>query len=110
MLLLHLNNFHILDQEGHLTPSNYDGLDTDGSSLHNTNFNAFNIDMVYRWVFAPGSEISLVFKTDLVAFDNQDASSYSDNFKNTLESSQSKSLSLKVLYYIDYLSLKKKSN
>ena len=62
--------FHILDQKGHLAPSNYEGVDTDGASLHNTNFNAFSIDMAYRWVFAPGSELSLVFKTNLTTFDN----------------------------------------
>ena len=102
------NSFHILDADGHLTASTYNGLDVNGESLHNTNFNAFNVDMVYRWVFAPGSEISLVFKSNLVAFDNNVLASYSDNFKSTLESPQTKSLSLKVLYYIDYLSLKKK--
>ena len=100
--------FHILDQKGHLTPSTYNGLDTDGSSLHNTNFNAFSIDMAYRWVFSPGSELSLVFKTNLTTFDNNISKSYSNNFKNTLEADQTKSISLKVLYYIDYLSLKKK--
>ncbi len=102
------NTFHILDEEGYLTPSTYIGLDTDGSSLHNTNFNAFSIDMVYRWVFAPGSELSLVFKSNLTAFDSDVATSYVDNFQNTLEAPQTKSISLKVLYFIDYLSLKKK--
>ncbi|MBL4706079.1 MAG: hypothetical protein JKY54_16250 [Flavobacteriales bacterium] len=88
--------------------SGYGGLDIEGESLHNTNFNAFNIDMVYRWVFAPGSELSLVYKTSLLTFNNDVSKSYSDNFKNTIESPQSKSLSLKILYYIDYLSFKKK--
>ena len=101
-------SFHILDEDGYLTPSTYTGLDADDESLHNTNFNAFSIDMVYRWVFAPGSELSLVFKSNLTASDNDVASSFTDNFQNTIESSQTKSISLKVLYYIDYLSLKKK--
>ena len=102
------NSFHILSNEGYLTASNYTGLDLDGESLHNTNFNAFSVDMAYRWVFAPGSELSLVFKSNLTAFDNNVARSYSRNFENTLASAQTKSVSLKLLYYIDYLSLKKK--
>ena len=101
------NSFYVLDEKGYLAPSYYTGVDANGESLHNTNFNAFNIDMVYRWVFAPGSEISIVYKTALLAFDNDVARSYSDNFKNTIEAPQTKSLSLKVLYYIDYLSLKR---
>ena len=100
--------FHVLDEAGYLAPSDYLGLAADGSSLHNTNFNAFSIDMVYRWVFAPGSELSLVFKSNLTAADDAVNSSYLDNFQNTLESSQTKSISLKVLYFIDYLSLKRK--
>ena len=102
------NSFHVLDEKGHLTPSNYVGLDVDGESLHNTNFNAFNIDMVYRWVFAPGSEISFVYKTSLLESNNNVSASYIENFKNTMEESRAQSISLKVLYYIDYLSLKKK--
>lgn len=102
------NSFHVLDEKGHLSPSNYVGEDLLGESLHNTNFNAFSVDMAYRWVFAPGSELSLVFKSNLTASDNDVARSYAGNFKNTLESAQTKSISLKLLYYIDYLSLKKK--
>ncbi len=102
------NSFHVLDENGYLTPSTYTGLDANGESLHNTNFNAFNVDMVYRWVFAPGSELSLVYKTSLLAFDNNVSASYTDNFQNTMKEPQTQSLSLKVLYYIDYLSLKKK--
>lgn len=102
------NSFHVLDENGHLTPSNYDGLDANGESLHNTNFNAFNVDMVYRWVFAPGSEIRMVYKTSLLALNNNISATYSENLNKTFEEPQAQSLSLKVLYYIDYLSLKKK--
>ncbi|MBI2279597.1 MAG: carbohydrate binding family 9 domain-containing protein [Bacteroidetes bacterium] len=102
------NTFHVLDENGHLTPSNYDGLDFNGESLHNTNFNAFNVDMVYRWVFAPGSEISMVYKTSLLALNNNISASYAENFNKTFEEPRAQSFSIKVLYYIDYLSLKKK--
>ena len=53
--------------------------------------------MAYRWVFSPGSELSLVFKTNLTTFDNNISKSYSNNFKNTLEADQTKSISLKVM-------------
>lgn len=102
------NSFHILDQQGQLLPSSYTGVDGESNSLHDTNFNAFNIDMVYRWVFAPGSEISVVYKTSLLTFGNDVAESYGTNFQKTLQSPQTQSLSVKVLYYIDYLSLKRK--
>jgi hypothetical protein len=101
-------SFHVLDEGGYLTDSDYTGLDGDNESLHNTSFNAFNIDMVYKWVFKPGSEISVVWKNSIFTFDNDVAQTYVENLEKTLNSPQTNSFSIKVLYYIDYLYLKKK--
>jgi hypothetical protein len=71
------------------------------------NYNAFTIDMVFTWIFKPGSELTFAWKNS--AFDEQDM--VINNYKNNLENSwlnPSNSLSLKVLYYIDYNSLKRK--
>ena len=74
----------------------------------NQNFNAFNIDMVYTWEFAAGSFVNIVWK-DAIYDDNQDIiSDYLKNFKNTISSSQNNNLSLKIIYYLDYLQLKRK--
>jgi hypothetical protein len=71
------------------------------------NYNAFTIDMIFRWIFAPGSEMTLAWKNSAYADDEDFMNNYWRNLKNTW-SNQSNSLSLKVLYYIDYNSLKKK--
>jgi hypothetical protein len=102
------NSFHVLGENGHLYESDYEGIDTEGESLHNTSFNAFNIDMVYRWVFAPGSELSMVWKNSIIGYDNQVNMNYLRDVRNTIELPQVNSFSIKLLYYIDYLSLKKK--
>ena len=102
-------SFHVLDENGHLAETDYTGHDENDYSLHNTSFDAFNVDMVYSWVFAPGSELSVVWKNAILRGDTQYDPAYFDNLKNTLESAQTNSFSIKVLYYIDYLSLKKKS-
>jgi len=71
------------------------------------NFNAFSLDMIFRWIFAPGSEMTFAWKNsayaELTDFDNN----YTRNLRNTWKN-QSNSLSVKVLYYIDYNNLKKK--
>ena len=71
------------------------------------NFNAFSVDMIFRWIFAPGSEMTFAWKNsayaELTDFDNN----YTRNLRNTWKN-QSNSLSVKVLYYIDYNNLKKK--
>jgi len=74
---------------------------------HNVNFNAFNIDMVFFWQFAPGSELNLVWKNSLLKRDVTVDTDYYDNFKTSLESPQNNMISLKVLYYLDYLRIRK---
>ncbi|MBU6123088.1 DUF5916 domain-containing protein [Hymenobacter siberiensis] len=74
-------------------------------------YNAFNVDAVYSWWFAPGSQISVVWKnagsTYLQA--NEATPQFFDNFNNTINTPHNNSLSVKVLYYLDYLALRKGS-
>ena len=53
-------SFHELDANGYLTESDYEG-------NHNVNFNAWNIDLNYNFWFAPGSELSIVWKMPYLA-------------------------------------------
>ncbi len=77
---------------------------------HDNNYNAFNVDMIFRWIFAPGSEFTLAWKNSI--YNDQDAvtTNYFRNFEKTIHSNQVNSLSAKVLYYIDYNKLRKRSN
>ncbi|RXQ94389.1 hypothetical protein EO244_08890 [Ancylomarina salipaludis] len=75
---------------------------------HDINFNAFNIDMVYSWRFAPGSELALVWKHSIADEKEEIAHRFVNNLKNTFDATRFNSLSLKLLYYIDYMSLKKR--
>ena len=101
--------------------ADYDGsymnLQTDGSLLErifstpvnnsdvNTNF--LNIDMVYTWRFAPGSELSLVWKNAIWSEGDVIISNGFDNFTDLLSNPQTNSVSLKVLYYLDYQNFRK---
>ena len=72
------------------------------------NVNYFNIDMIYIWQFAPGSFINIAWKNAAALFDQDVQDKYFANLGNTMEKPQQNSLSLKVIYYLDYLKLKKK--
>lgn len=74
----------------------------------NYNVNYFNIDMVYTWQYAKGSFINLVWKNAVSSFDENVESGYFKNLGNTLGAAQQNSLSLRVIYFLDYLSFKKK--
>ncbi|MGZ2368215.1 DUF5916 domain-containing protein [Ancylomarina sp. YFZ004] len=94
-------NFSTLLDNGRLMASDY-------SDNHDINFNTFNIDMVYSWRFAPGSELVLVWKNSIFSEDDKIAHRFINNLKSTFEATRFNSLSVKLLYYIDYMSLKKK--
>jgi hypothetical protein len=74
----------------------------------NQNFNAFNIDMVYTWEFAPGSFINIVWKNAIYSGNQLVNDSYFKNFSHTISAPQNNNISLKVIYYLDALSFKKK--
>lgn len=94
-------SFYTLKGNGRLAESNYD-------ENHDINFNSFNIDMVYSWRFAPGSELAVVWKNSIFDSGDQVAHRFVNNLKETFDATQFNSLSLKVIYYIDYMSLKRK--
>lgn len=73
----------------------------------NQNANFFNIDMVYTWQFAPGSFLNVVWKNSIFTFNRVIERDYFKNFGNTLDADQNNNISLKVIYFLDYLDLKK---
>jgi len=105
--------FYILNTEGDLDKmsAGSTAINQYISNNHNfnNNYNTFNIDMVYSWRFAPGSEFNIVWKNGINTFESDVVNGYFKNIHNTIAAPQNNSLSLKVLYYIDYLQLKKKS-
>jgi len=71
-------------------------------------YNAFTIDAVFSWQFSPGSVFSVVYKNAIETGGDIIPKSFGDNFSSTIESPQTNSISLKVLYYLDYQQLKKR--
>lgn len=100
------NYFYDLQTDGTLTRNNMTGLDVNNESAYNTNFNAFTIDWVYRWVFRPGSEINVVWKNAIFTNDKRVSESYLRNLQSTFDNSAVNSISFKVLYWLDYQEIK----
>jgi hypothetical protein len=96
-------NFYLLNSNGMLsdyTDESISGLDR--------NYNVFNIDLIYTWQFAPGSELTLSYKDAAETNDPFYTRKYGRNLNNILSAPQNNSLSVKILYFIDYLSFKSK--
>ena len=96
------NYFYDLQPNGTLNRNDFSGLDADGISAYNTNFNAFTIDLVYRWVFRPGSEINVVWKNSIFTNDKRISEAYLRNLQSTLDNGALNSISVKVLYWLEY--------
>lgn len=100
----YLDEYYTLDRNsGSLIP------DPSYTENHDYNYNAFNIDMVYTWRFAPGSELSVVWKNSIYNGSDQIFYDFMDNMKDMFSSNKTNSISLKVLYYLDYQYLKKRN-
>jgi hypothetical protein len=95
--------FFVLKPDGDL--ANYMGEPLTGLDR---NYNVFNIDLIYVWQFAPGSELSLSYKDAAETSHNYYTERYNKNLQGILSAPQNNSLSVKILYYIDYLNLRKK--
>ena len=97
-----------LDQEGLLLITDYTGTDPFGNHLHDLNVNIFNIDMIYNWRFAPGSDLFIVWKNQINNFATEIEGRYLDNFGKLVNLPQLNSLSIKMVYYLDYLYFRNK--
>ena len=95
------NIYYLLQQDGSLME------DLTYTENKDQNYNAFTVDMMLKWNFAPGSELVMAWKNAAFADQNRVETNYWNNLRNTWLN-QSNSLSVKVLYYIDFNSLKKK--
>ena len=95
------DQFFDLQKSGYLQTTDYD-------ENHDFNYNAFNIDMVFTWNFAPGSEMLVVWKNAIYQNDAEAIDDFFNNLERTLDSPANNSFSIKVMYYLDYHYLKKK--
>jgi hypothetical protein len=97
----------IAEYSGRYYLLNYDGtLSVADIVRHdNTSYNALNADLSYSWRFAPGSELTLVFKNALYDYQTDIPGSFSDNLKGLWELGITRSLSCKVIWYLDYHSI-----
>jgi hypothetical protein len=64
--------------------------------------------MVYRWIFSPASELNVVWKNNIFASDDQVDIRYFNNLSSTIVADQLNSFSVRLVYFLDYQTLKKK--
>ncbi|TVZ51466.1 DUF5916 domain-containing protein [Dokdonia sp. Hel_I_53] len=97
------NIFYLLNDDGTRSITEYD-LETQTNP--NTNFNIWNLDVSFRWRFAPGSEASLLYRNQIFNSDQLSNLDYVDSLNNLFDQPVQHTLSLRVTYFIDYNNIK----
>jgi hypothetical protein len=90
------NRFNELAEDGSLAP-------TDFAEFSDRNFTSFNIDAVYRWRFAPGSDLFFIYKNAVLDFaDGELEASYRywDSLGSLGQFETNNTFNLKLVYYI----------
>jgi hypothetical protein len=96
------HEFFTLQDDGYLTPN------PSYSENKNRNLNSWNLDFSYSWWFAPGSEISVLYRNYALESTNLVEKNMHTNLSNIFDSNMTNILSVSIRYYIDYNSLKRK--
>jgi hypothetical protein len=74
----------------------------------NQNFNTWNLDFSYSWWFAPGSQVSVMYRNSSSLFSREFDRTFNTNLKNAIDNNNLNHIfSISVRYFIDYNSLKK---
>ena len=96
------HDFFTLQNSGYLTPNTSYTLNKD------RNFNSWNFDLSYSWWFAPGSEISILYRSYGLERASVVEKDLSKNIKNIFNSDLTNVFSISIRYFIDYNSVKNK--
>ncbi len=96
------NLFYILNEDGSLTETDYNTTENDP----NTNFNIWNIDLSFRWRFAPGSEATLLYRNQIFNEDELSTIDYGESLENLFNQPAQHVVSLRITYFLDYNNVK----
>jgi len=90
---VHYTEFYNLLPSGELEVRTYD-------KDQDINFNAWTIDTQFRWRFAPGSDLYIVWKNGIFGYDQDSDIGFGENLGRLFRQAQSNSLSVKAIYYL----------
>ena len=88
--------FYSLNTDGSINP------DTNFTKNTNGTFNSWNVDLRYSWWFAPGSQLTLLYRNAIQNYLDTSRMTVTNNFETLFDEPMVNNLSLKVTYFIDY--------
>ena len=102
---LSIRHYWSLAENNKINNLNEDGsLSTNATYLgnRNSNFSTWNLDLSYSWWFAPGSQMSILYRNNAGTFDRTINKDFGSNFSNLFDDNLNHIFSISVRYFIDY--------
>ncbi len=93
------SNFYELLLDGSLQNHSY-------TNNHDINYNVWNVDLNYAWEFAPGSQLSVLYRNSINTGGRETDLSFLSNFEHMIRKPLTNQLSFKLIYYLDYNEIK----
>lgn len=91
-----IKNYLTLLENGYFAPnSTYD-------QNNNDNFKSWNYDLSYTWWFAPGSQVSVLYRNNAIHYEQRLNKNIIDNLAHTLQNDLNQTFSVSIKYLIDY--------
>jgi hypothetical protein len=94
--LAEINQYQNLLEDGTFSPNETYDLNK------NNNFKLFNFDLSYSWWFAPGSQITALYRNNSQNNNRIIDNSFSKNFSQLFENNLNHTFSVSVRYFLDY--------
>jgi hypothetical protein len=92
--------FYSLNDDG--TLANAPNFSTD-----NETYNSWNIDLRYSWWFAPGSQLTLLYRNAAQNYLPYSRVNFKNNFDQLFAEPMANNISLKITYFLDYNKVRK---
>lgn len=96
------NQFLTLQNDGKFTPN------STFTENKDSNFSTWNFDLSYSWWFAPGSQISVLYRNNATDYRSEIDERLGKNLKNLFENNLNNIFSVSIRYFIDYNTIKNK--
>lgn len=90
------DKFYTLEENGELTP------DFSYNTNQNGTYNFWNIDLRFSWWFAPGSQLTFLYRNAVESYKDVSGMNFRDNFDYLFHQPQLNSFSIRISYYLDY--------
>jgi len=91
-----IKDYLTLKEDGYFSPN------TTYNQNNNDNFKSWNYDLSYTWWFAPGSQVSVLYRNNAIHYEQRLNKNINDNLADTLPNDLNHTFSVSVKYLIDY--------